>query len=283
MILDGKKVANELKENLFKRIDSLKKNKIFPSLSIVLVGNNPASQMYSSFLTKTVKKYGLDVRVHEYSENILENELVLEIKKLNEDENVDGILIMMPLPKHISEEKIIDTILPEKDIDGLTTVNIGSIVKNKDCLCPCTPKAVMTIFESYKIDIEGKDVVVLGRSAVVGKTLALMLLNKNATVTVCHSKTRNLKDKTLNADILISAIGKPHYVKEDMVKKDAIVIDVGINKLNGKTVGDVDYEKVEKTARAITPVPGGVGSVTTTVVVDTLVSVVENKFLHKKG
>ena len=283
MILDGKKVANELKENLFKRIDALKKNKIFPSLSIVLVGNNPASQMYSSFLTKTVKKYDLDVRVHEYSENILENELVLEIKKLNEDENVDGILIMMPLPKHISEEKIIDTILPEKDIDGLTTVNIGSIVKNKDCLCPCTPKAVMTILESYKVDIEGKDVVVLGRSAVVGKTLALMLLNKNATVTVCHSKTRNLKDKTLNADILISAIGKPHYVKEDMVKKDAIVIDVGINKLNGKTVGDVDYEKVEKTARAITPVPGGVGSVTTTVVVDTLVSVVEKKFLHKKG
>ena len=283
MILDGKKVANELKENLFKRIDSLKKNKIFPSLSIVLVGNNPASQMYSSFLTKTVKKYGLDVRVHEYSESILENELVLEIKKLNEDKTVDGILIMMPLPKHISEEKIIDTILPEKDIDGLTTVNIGSIVKNKDCLCPCTPKAVMTILESYKIDIEGKDVVVLGRSAVVGKTLALMLLNKNATVTVCHSKTRNLKDKTLNADILISAIGKPHYVKEDMVKKDAIVIDVGINKLNGKTVGDVDYEKVEKTARAITPVPSGVGSVTTTVVVDTLVSVVEKKFLHKKG
>lgn len=283
MILDGKKVANELKENLFKRIDVLKKNKKFPCLSIVLVGNNPASQMYSSFLSKTVKKYDLDVRVHEYSENILENELVLEIKKLNEDKNVDGILIMMPLPKHISEEKIIDTILPEKDIDGLTTVNIGSIVKNKDCLCPCTPKAVMTILESYKIDIEGKDVVVLGRSAVVGKTLALMLLNKNATVTVCHSKTRNLKDKTLNADILISAIGKPHYVKEDMVKKDAIVIDVGINKLNGKTVGDVDYEKVEKTARAITPVPGGVGSVTTTVVVDTLVSVVEKKFLHKKG
>lgn len=283
MILDGKKVANELKENLFKRIDVLKKNKKFPCLSIVLVGNNPASQMYSSFLSKTVKKYDLDVRVHEYSENILENELVLEIKKLNEDENVDGILIMMPLPKHISEEKIIDTILPEKDIDGLTTVNIGSIVKNKDCLCPCTPKAVMTILESYKVDIEGKDVVVLGRSAVVGKTLALMLLNKNATVTVCHSKTRNLKDKTLNADILISAIGKPHYVKEDMVKKDAIVIDVGINKLNGKTVGDVDYGKVEKTARAITPVPGGVGSVTTTVVVDTLVSVVEKKFLHKKG
>lgn len=279
MILDGKKVANQLSEELKRRILTLKEKGVVPTLSIILVGKDTASHMYSSFLSKTIKKYNMNVELCEYDDKILEKTLIEEILKLNNNNKIDGILVMMPLPKHISQERIIETISPQKDVDGLTTMNIGRIVKNKDELSPCTPKAVMKILDFYDIEIEGKDVVILGRSVVVGKTLALMLLNKNATVTICHSKTRNLKEKTLKADILISAIGKAEYVKADMVKKDAVVIDVGINKLNGKTVGDVKYNEVEKIVDSITPVPGGVGSVTTTIVVETIVKIAERKYL----
>lgn len=279
MILDGKKVANELSLKLKERILKLKEMQIIPCIAIVLTGNDSASHMYASFLSKTVKKYSMNVEVYKYDKNISEKNLIYEIEKLNKNKNVDGILVMMPLPKHISQEKIIDAIIPEKDIDGLTTLNIGKIVKNKSDLSPCTPKAVISILDFYNIQVEGKDVVILGRSVVVGKTLALMLLNKNATVTVCHSKTKNIKEKILNADILISAIGKAEYVKADMVKRGAVVIDVGINQLEGKTVGDVKYEEVKDVSGAITPVPGGVGSVTTTIVVDALVGIVERKIL----
>ena len=271
MILDGKKVAAALENRLKKRLENLKNYNYMPKLAIILIGDNPSSAMYAAFMQKVAKKYGIQSELLKRDNQVTETKLENLISRLNNDAAVTGILMMMPLPDHICTQKIIDLIDPDKDIDGLTTVNAGRLFSGRDGFFGCTPRAVMEILESYDITVEGKRVVILGRSNVIGKPVAMMLLNKNATVTICHSRSRNLKEITQEADIIVVAVGHPYSLSGDMIKKGAIVIDVGINRIDGKTVGDADYESVLPVAGAVTPVPGGVGAVTTTMVIESLI------------
>lgn len=271
MILDGKKVAAALENRLKKRLENLKNYNYTPKLAIILTGDNPSSAMYAAFMQKVAKKYGIQSELLKRDNQVTETELENLISRLNNDAAVTGILMMMPLPDHICTQKIIDLIDPDKDIDGLTTVNAGRLFSGRDGFFGCTPRAVMEILESYDITVEGKRVVILGRSNVIGKPVSMMLLNKNATVTICHSRSRNLKEITQEADIIVVAVGHPYSLSGDMIKKGAIVIDVGINRIDGKTVGDADYESVLPVAGAVTPVPGGVGAVTTTMVIESLI------------
>ena len=271
MILDGKKVAAALENRLKKRLENLKNYNYMPKLAIILIGDNPSSAMYAAFMQKVAKKYGIQSELLKRDNQVTETELENLISRLNDDTTVTGILMMMPLPNHICTQKIIDLIDPDKDIDGLTTVNAGRLFSGRDGFFGCTPRAVMEILESYDIPVEGKRVVILGRSNVIGKPVSMMLLNKNATVTICHSRSRNLKEITQEADIIVVAVGHPYSLSGDMIKKGAIVIDVGINRIDGKTVGDADYESVLPVAGAVTPVPGGVGAVTTTMVIESLI------------
>ena len=271
MILDGKKVATALENRLKKRLENLKNYNYMPKLAIILTGDNPSSAMYAAFMQKVAKKYGIQSELLKRDNQVTEIELENLISRLNDDTTVTGILMMMPLPNHICTQKIIDSIDPDKDIDGLTTVNAGRLFSGRDGFFGCTPRAVMEILESYDIPVEGKRVVILGRSNVIGKPVSMMLLNKNATVTICHSRSRNLKEITQEADIIVVAVGHPYSLSGDMIKKGAIVIDVGINRIDGKTVGDADYESVLPVAGAVTPVPGGVGAVTTTMVIESLI------------
>jgi len=271
MILDGKKVAAALENRLKKRLENLKNYNYMPKLAIILIGDNPSSAMYAAFMQKVAKKYGIQSELLKRDNQVTETELENLISRLNNDAAVTGILMMMPLPDHICTQKIIDLIDPDKDIDGLTTVNAGRLFSGRDGFFGCTPRAVMEILESYDIPVEGKRVVILGRSNVIGKPVSMMLLNKNATVTIGHSRSRNLKEITQEADIIVVAVGHPYSLSGDMIKKGAIVIDVGINRIDGKTVGDADYESVLPVAGAVTPVPGGVGAVTTTMVIESLI------------
>ena len=271
MILDGKKVAAALENRLKKRLENLKNYNYMPKLAIILTGDNPSSAMYAAFMQKLAKKYGIQSELLKRDNQVTEIELENLISRLNDDTTVTGILMMMPLPNHICTQKIIDLIDPDKDIDGLTTVNAGRLFSGRDGFFGCTPRAVMEILESYDIPVEGKRVVILGRSNVIGKPVSMMLLNKNATVTICHSRSRNLKEITQEADIIVVAVGHPYSLSGDMIKKGAIVIDVGINRIDGKTVGDADYESVLPIAGAVTPVPGGVGAVTTTMVIESVI------------
>ena len=271
MILDGKKVAAALENRLKKRLENLKNYNYMPKLAIILIGDNPSSAMYAAFMQKVAKKYGIQSELLKRDNQVTETELENLISRLNDDTTITGILMMMPLPNHICTQKIIDLIDPDKDIDGLTTVNAGRLFSGRDGFFGCTPRAVMEILESYDIPVEGKRVVILGRSNVIGKPVSMMLLNKNATVTICHSRSRNLKEITQEADIIVVAVGHPCSLSGDMIKKGAIVIDVGINRIDGKTVGDADYESVLPVAGAVTPVPGGVGAVTTTMVIESVI------------
>ena len=271
MILDGKKVATALESLLQKRLENLKNYNYMPKLAIILTGDNPSSAMYAAFMQKVAKKYGIQSELLKRDNQVTEIELENLISRLNDDTTVTGILMMMPLPNHICTQKIIDLIDPDKDIDGLTTVNAGRLFSGRDGFFGCTPRAVMEILESYDIPVEGKRVVILGRSNVIGKPVSMMLLNKNATVTICHSRSRNLKEITQEADIIVVAVGHPCSLSGDMIIKGAIVIDVGINRIDGKTVGDADYESVLPIAGAVTPVPGGVGAVTTTMVIESVI------------
>ncbi len=262
-ILNGKVVAKKIKEDLKLEVDELKIKGIFPKLAVIMIGNNPASKVYVKNKSKVCEKVGVGFEEFLLDENIEEKELFDLIDKLNLDKTINGILLQSPISKHLDQNKAFERILPEKDVDGFNPINVGNLSIGNDCFISCTPFGVMKILEYYNIELEGKNVVVLGRSNIVGKPMAQCLLSKNATVTICHSRTKNIKEITKNADILISAIGKPKFVTVDMVKKDSIVIDVGINRLdNGKICGDVDYENVLKVVSKITPVPGGVGPMT---------------------
>ncbi len=259
-ILDGKAEAQKIKDALKHKATSLQKK---PSLAIVLVGQNPASLVYVSGKEKACKEVGFECIRHNLPESISETELIGLIENLNNDEKVNGILVQLPLPKHIDEELIIDMVRPDKDVDGFSPVNMGALFIGKHVFVPGTPKGIMKLIESTGINIEGKHAVVVCRSNIVGKPVASLLLGKNCTVTICHSKTKNLQDYTLQADILVAAIGKAGMIKGHMVKHGAIVIDVGINRLpGGVLVGDVDFESASKVAGFITPVPGGVGPMT---------------------
>ena len=265
--IDGTQVAFEIKEKLKNDIENnfYALNRPAPKLVVILVGNNPASQVYVAGKSKACSQVGIASQIYHMEENTTEEQLEKVIKKLNRDKTVNGILLQLPLPDHINEKKMIDLISPEKDVDGLTKINLGKLLSCDDTgLYGCTPSGIIELLKHYKVDLKGKDVVVINRSLLVGKPLALMFLNENATVTICHSKTQNLKEKTLKADIVVAAVGRKHFLTEDMVKEGAIVIDVGINRdpETKKLCGDVDYDNVSKKASLITPVPGGVGPMT---------------------
>lgn len=260
-LIDGKTVAKEILDNLADEVLFLNKK---PCLAVIIVGNDSASKIYVNLKKKKALELGFNSIVIELPENTLEKDLIYKIEELNSDENVNAILVQMPLPKHINPLKIIETISPQKDVDCFHPYNVGNIsIGKKSYVYPCTPKGIIRLLEYYDIKIEGKHAVVIGRSNIVGRPLSQMLINENATVTLCHSKTKNLSEITKTADILISAVGKPNLVTENMVKDGTIIIDVGMNRLeNGKLCGDVDFENVKDKASYITPVPGGVGPMT---------------------
>lgn len=263
IIIDGKMVASKIKENIAAEVKTLKqKTGKTPGLAVILVGNDPASAVYVRNKNKTCENLGF----HSF-ENILpadtsESKLLGLIHELNIDDRVNGILVQLPLPDQISSNKILEAINPKKDVDGFHLENVGRLVTGNATFKPCTPEGIIQLLDHYEVNIEGKHAVILGRSNIVGKPISLLLLERNATVTICHSKTQNLSAITKSADILIAAIGKPNFVTEDMIKDNTIVIDVGINRVDNKLIGDVDYQSVSKKASLITPVPGGVGPMT---------------------
>ena len=262
-ILDGKAVSLKVKESVKVRADELKKFGIEPTLAVVLVGEDKASQTYVRAKEKACNEYGIKSVAHRLSENTTQNELLALINVLNLDDSIHGILVQLPLPKHIDTNVVLAAIDPRKDVDGFHAVNVGKLVSGLDGFVPCTPLGVMEILKEYGIYVAGLNAVVIGRSNIVGKPMANLLLNASATVTVTHSKTKNLKEICKSADLIVAAIGKPFFLKADMVKDGAVVVDVGINRLDdGRLVGDVDFDEVAPKCSYITPVPGGVGPMT---------------------
>ena len=260
VVLDGKKLSAKILDDLALKMSKLDKK---PHLVVILVGEDPASQLYVGMKEKTALKIGIKSTVLRYPETFEEKALLDKIQELNNDKDVHAILVQLPLPKHISEQKVIQAISPKKDVDGITPENIGRIsIGVEPYAYPCTPKGIISLLDDYKIDIEGKHAVVVGRSNIVGKPMAQMLLNRNATVTICHSKTKDLIDKIKTADILVSAVGKHNIIRREQIKSGCVIIDAGTSKIDGKTVGDVDYENLFELASYITPVPGGVGPMT---------------------
>lgn len=259
-IIDGKKLRDKILDNLKLKLDGFDKK---PKLVVILVGDNPASKIYVNNKKKMAEKVGIISEVINYPSSISETELLSKIEELNNDKTVTAILVQLPLPEHISKENVMNTITPEKDVDGFTPYNFGKLFSGEiPMVYPCTPKGILILLDEYKIPLEGKHVVIVGRSNIVGRPLSQMILNRNATVTVCHSYTKNLAEITKTADVLISAVGK-NIIEGKMIKPGCVVIDVGIFKdENGKTRGDVDFENVSKIASYITPVPGGVGPMT---------------------
>ena len=273
-IIDGKKYSLMLKEELKEEVA---KFDVKPCLVVISVGDNPASKVYVGQKEKCAKYIGINYD-HLHFDEISESDLINEINKLNKDKNISGIIVQLPLPKGMNEELIVNTIIPSKDVDGLTYLNAGKLLNNKDCLVSCTPKGIMYLLKEEGVELEGKNVVVIGRSILVGKPMMNLLINANATVTLCHSKTENLEKITKKADVLIVAIGKKHFITRDMVKKDAIIIDVGINRVDGKLYGDVFYDDVFDKVKKITPVPGGVGPMTVVMLMQNVVKAYkENK------
>lgn len=260
IILDGKKLRNKIFEELKTKLDKCPQK---PTLAVILAGDNPASKIYVNTKKKTAEKLGINSVVFEYPYEVSQNEIIKKIKDLNDDKNITAILVQLPLPEHIDKNEVIDSILPEKDVDGLTSYNSGKLFSGEEpYVYPCTPKGILLLLDEYNIELEGKHAVVIGRSNLVGKPVAQMLLRRNATVTICHSKTKNLPDITKTADILVSAVGK-NFVGEKYIKNNCVVVDVGIFKdETGKIRGDVDFENVSSHTSYISPVPGGVGPMT---------------------
>lgn len=265
-IIDGKLVSANIREQIKERTKAIKeKYSRTPGLAAVLVGEDAASQIYVRNKRKSCADVGIYSEEHKLPESTTEDNLLELIDKLNNDVNIKGILVQLPLPNHIDESTILSSVTPQKDVDGFHPINAGHLFEGKPKFIPCTPHGIIKMLEFYNIDIEGKNAVVLGRSNIVGKPAAILLLQKNATVTICHSRTKNLNDELKKADIIVAAIGKAHFVKKEMVKEGAVIIDVGINRLEtGKLAGDVDFDQVEEAASFITPVPGGVGPMTIT-------------------
>ena len=263
MIIDGKKIAEELRAELKKKIIEFKATyKSVPGLTVILIGEDPASKIYVKNKQKYAKDIGINSEIIKYQENVDEKTVLDKISKLNNDKKISGILVQLPLPKQINKKKIIDAILPEKDVDGFHPVNVGNLSSGYEGKVPCTPLGCYLLLRKVEKDLKGKHAVIIGRSNLNGKPMAQLLLKENCTVTITHSKTKDLKNECKRADIIIAAVGQPKLVKGDWVKKGAIVIDVGINKTANGLEGDVDFEEVSKVAKAITPVPGGVGPMT---------------------
>lgn len=268
-ILDGKQIAQDYRQKLKEEVESLKEQGFTPKLSVILVGNDGASQSYVNSKKKTAEKLGMISEIVHLDESTSEEEVLNELKRLNEDDSVSGILVQVPLPKQVSEQKIIESINPDKDVDGFHPTNIGKLYIDEQTFVPCTPLGIMELLNHADIDIEGKEAVIIGRSHIVGQPIYKLLLQKNATVTIMHSKTKDMHSHLKNADIIVSAVGQPGIVSKDDVKEGAVVIDVGNTPdENGKLKGDVDYDDVKEIAGAITPVPGGVGPMTITMVLN---------------
>ncbi len=263
IIIDGKELAKKIRANLKIECEELKKKNINSKLAVIMVGEDPASKVYVRNKSRACEDVGIKYEEYLLDSKITQKELIELIEKLNNDKTINGILLQSPIPSNLDINEAFRTISPQKDVDGFNPLNVGKLVLNQDTFVSCTPYGIMKMFEEYDIDLTGKNVVILGRSNIVGKPLIHCCLNKNATVTSCHSKTQNIAQKAKEADVLISAIGKANFVTADMVKDGAVVIDVGINRLdNGKITGDVDFESVKEKASYITPVPGGVGPMT---------------------
>ncbi|MBZ4646369.1 MAG: methylenetetrahydrofolate dehydrogenase / methenyltetrahydrofolate cyclohydrolase [Petroclostridium sp.] len=262
-IIDGKQIASKIKNELKNEVDQLKLKGIFPGLAVVIVGNNPASRVYVNAKKKACEEIGIYSEEYALPEETTQQELLDLVRTLNKKKEVHGILVQLPLPKHLNEEEVINTINPNKDVDAFHPVNVGRIILGNPVFLPCTPAGVMELIKQSGFDVEGKECVVVGRSNIVGKPQSILLLEQHGTVTICHSRTRNLKDVCRRADILVVAVGKPHIITGDMIKPGAVVIDVGVNRLeNKKLAGDVDFDSAVEVAGAITPVPGGVGPMT---------------------
>lgn len=264
-IIDGKAIAKIVREEWKEHVEDLKKSGITPGLAVIIVGDNPASRVYVNNKIKACEEVGLHSEVHEMPNDTSEEALLEQIRDLNNNSQIHGILVQLPLPDHIDDDKVLETISVDKDADGFHLYNMGALVVGNTVFPPCTPYGIQCLIERINVPVEGQHAVIVGRSNIVGKPMALMLLQMNATVTICTSKTRNLASITTLADILVVATGKPKMITADMVKKGAVVIDVGINRLeDGHLVGDVDFEAVKEVAGYITPVPGGVGPMTIT-------------------
>lgn len=272
-IIDGRLVSDFLLKNVNKEVKKLKHRGVFPKLIIILVGTNPASESYIRQKSRAAEKTGIHCEVKNLNSSINTKKLVSLIEKLNKDKSVHGILVQLPLPKHINSPLVIRAIDPAKDVDGFQAYNLGKMMLSADFeyLAPCTPRGIIKMLEYYKLPIAGKSVVIVGRSNIVGKPLSVMLLNRDATVTVCHSKTRNLANFTRMAEIVVVAVGRPKFLTAKMVKKGAIVIDVGTTKVDNQLTGDADFENVKRKAAFITPVPGGVGPMTVTCLMENVV------------
>jgi len=277
LLINIKEIVSKKEEEIKNKIIT---NNLKPKLAVILANDLESSRSYVLSKRKKAEALGVLQEEYIYNENVTEKEIILKINELNNDENVNGILVQLPLYSHLNEDKILDTVSIKKDVDGFTTKNLGTLVNGTEEIIPCTPKGILLILDKLDIDVEGKNVVILGRSKIVGKPLAEIMISKGATVTVCNSKTTSLDYYTKNADILIVAIGKAKYITADMVKKDSIVIDVGINNENGKIVGDVDSENLINLVKYVTPVPGGVGLTTVISLMDNLV---ELAIKMKKG
>ena len=271
-IIDGKELAKKVRKELKKDVEALKAKGINPKLAVIMIGNDPGSTVYVRNKSKACEKVGIEFEEFLFDEKTEEAELLDLIDKLNADDSIHGILLQCPVPKHIDVNKAFRRISPNKDVDGFNPINVGNLTIGEDAFISCTPYGVVKMFEEYNIETEGKRAVILGRSNIVGKPMIQCMLNKNSTVTVCHSRTQNIGEIIKEADIVIAAIGKPNFVKADMVKDGAVVIDVGINRLEDGTItGDVDYENVAPKASFITPVPGGVGPMTIAMLLNNVV------------
>jgi len=276
-ILSGKTVSARIKENLKIEIENLKKSGTTPGLAVIIVGEDPASKVYVGRKEAMCQELGMHSEKFALPEETTQEELVALVEKLNNDKNIHGILVQLPLPKHLDEKVVINTIRPEKDVDAFHPVNVGKIMIGDYDFVPCTPAGIMELIAESNVEIEGKNCVVIGRSNIVGKPMSMLLLHKNGTVTTCHSRTKDLKEVTKQADILVAAVGRANFVTSDMVKPGAVVIDVGMNRLDdGKLVGDVAFDEVEKVAGAITPVPGGVGPMTIAMLMQNTLTAAKN-------
>lgn len=277
MIISGTELSKQLREEM--RLEVLSYKTRLPHLVVILVGDNPASKSYVAGKEKACMQIGIDSSIIRMDNNITEEELLQKINELNNDDNVDGILVQLPLPKHIDEDKVINTISVLKDVDGFHPSNVAKLHLGEECILPCTPKGIITMLKSVNVDIKGKNAVVIGRSNIVGKPVAQLLLDNDATVTICHSKTKNMADIIKRADIVIAAVGRPKTITADMIKEGAVVIDVGVNRLeNGKLVGDCDFDNMVDKASYITPVPGGVGPMTITSLLQNTLEIYKKKF-----
>lgn len=278
-LLDGAAMALEVEKELKQRVEALRERGVVPGLCVILVGNDPASQTYVANKEKACARLGIHSQTLRMGAETTQAELEASIERANEDEAIHGILVQLPLPAHLDEHRALALIRPEKDVDGFHAVNMGRLARGEDCVVACTPKGALHMLKAAGVPIAGKNAVVIGRSNIVGKPMALLLLQENATVTICHSRTEDLAEHTRRADILVAAVGKPRFVTADMVKEGAAVLDVGINRVDGKLCGDVDFEHVKEKAGWISPVPGGVGKMTIAMLMENTVSAAEKAAL----